>query len=46
MHVHIRSVIAIKYGGEVADGIPILYGVVPANLQMPQDIFSPMLMVV
>ena len=26
MHVHIRSVIASKYGGEVADGISILYG--------------------
>ena len=26
MHVHIRSVIASKYGGEVADGISIIYG--------------------
>ena len=26
MHLHIRSVIASKYGGEVADGISILYG--------------------
>ena len=26
MHLHIRSVIASKYGGDVADGISILYG--------------------
>ena len=46
MHVHIRSLIASKYGGEVADGIPILYGG-SVNLQMPKNyFFSPMLMVV
>ena len=26
IHVHIRSVIASKFGGEVADGISIIYG--------------------
>ena len=39
MHVHIRSVIASKYGGEVADGISILYGgsCKPSNAQ---ELFS------
>ena len=39
MHVHIRSVIASKHGGEVADGISILYGgsCKPSNVQ---ELFS------
>ena len=39
MHAHIRSVIASKYGGEVADSISILYGgsCKPSNAQ---ELFS------
>ena len=39
MHIHIRSIIASKYGGEVADGISILYGgsCKPTNAQ---ELFS------
>ena len=46
MHLHIRTVIASKYGGDVADGISI-YMVVLAKLQMPKNYFlNQMLMVV
>ena len=46
MHVHIRSLIASKYGGEVADGISILYGgsCKPSNAQ--NYFLNPILMVV